>query len=173
MDNPGVPSTSLYWTLAYLDGITVLRSHSDPESEEPFLRWIGWSGGNLGWTKLGTGAYFLFLFLATTGITFLHLHLHNDRTLHVLLHNWCYCTLWGLQLGRYQAFVACSFQVCFSKFLLCYALVPNTNPIMLIILYVLYRLIHDNTSGNLLFHDFISTTSFLCSQQTSYNYTWL
>ena len=44
MDNPEVPSTSLYCTLADL-GITVLRLHSDPESvsesELAFHWWIG------------------------------------------------------------------------------------------------------------------------------------
>ena len=32
MDNPGVPSTSLYCTLAGFDGIILFRSTSDPES---------------------------------------------------------------------------------------------------------------------------------------------
>ena len=58
----------------FTDGITVLRMYSDPESisesEVAFHRWIGWSGGNLRRTKSGTGVYFLFLFLATTGVHF-------------------------------------------------------------------------------------------------------
>ena len=49
--------------------------------------------------------------------------------------------------------------LCFLKFLLCYAQIPNTKPIMLIVLYLLCSLslqyfiveIHDNLLGNLLF----------------------
>ena len=69
--------------------------------------------------------------------------------------------------------------LCFLKFLVRYALIPNTKPIMLIILYLVWskltvfcRLICDNLLGNVpSMIALFQLLTFLCSGQTSYNYT--
>ena len=61
--------------------------------------------------------------------------------------------------------------LCFLKFLLCYALIPNTKPIMLIVLYLLcsrfllfFILACDNSFGNLYLY---------FTEKTSYSHTRL